>query len=79
MEDPKTAPPAPADLMRAQDAPLPTVRDHVERLSLEPWQAKAIVAYLHGSRKLGAPGIDLNSRLSEGDFDRAASAALHGR
>lgn len=58
---------------------LPTIGDHADRLTLEPWKVKAVIARLHGSRVAGAPGVDLNTRLSENDFAAALDATLHGR
>jgi hypothetical protein len=79
MDDP-TPPLAPTVPVRVQEAPtLPTIRDHAERLELAPWKVKAVIARLHGSRELTAPGVDLNTRMSQSDFDAALDVALHGR
>lgn len=74
----KSAPAAKAEEM------LPTVRDHVERLKLEPWQAGAIVARLHGAHdekgnRVFVDGVSMTTRMSDEDFDEAADVALHGR
>lgn len=62
----------------------PTIRDHVERAQLEPWQVAAIVARLHGTHdkdgeRVFPDGVSMTTRMTVADFDQAAEVALKGR
>jgi len=82
---PPPAPPAPAEEAPAVEERVePTVRDHAARLELEPWQIATIVARMNGEhdadgKRVFAKGVDLNTRLTDTDFDAALKTALHGR
>jgi hypothetical protein len=57
----------------------PTIRDHAERCSLQPWQVKAVIARLHGLREPGAAEVSEVTRMDSDTFDEALDQALHGR
>lgn len=63
---------------------VPTIRDHAERLQLDPWQVGAVVARMNGEhddkgvRKF-PQGVSVTTRIGETEFDAALHIALHGR
>jgi hypothetical protein len=77
MTDKKSQPPA------ADAEPLPTVRDHIERLTLARWQSAALMARLCGEHVDGVrrfpDGVSLNTRMTVEEFDAAVQVLTQGR